>query len=359
LKGSLRMVSPKRHSLLQGLGLRFPLIQAPMAGVQDHRLALAACESGILGSLPAAMLSLDSLERELRFLTQGTARAYNVNFFCHEEPPDVQQGHEAWVGVLKPYFDEWEVPVASALPGAGRSPFSHAAADVLEVFRPPVVSFHFGLPGADLLARVKSWGSVVLSSATTVSEGLWLQDHGADAVIAQGWEAGGHRGHFLSHDLNLQRGTLPLVSSLVEALRIPVIAAGGLSTAQALDAVFAAGAQLAQVGTAFLCATEATTSAMHRAALQQGPDPATTVTHLFTGRPARGLVNRLVRELGALNPAAPPFPLAGGALSELRKRAEAQGRSDFTAMWSGQSSRPPMQAPVAQIVAMLRPQGPD
>ena len=212
------------------------------------------------------------------------------------------------------------------------------AADVLEAFRPAVVSFHFGLPAPDLLARVKSWGSLVLSSATTVAEAQWLQAHGADAIIAQGLEAGGHRGMFLTEDLSTQIGTFALLPQIVRAVEVPVIAAGGIATPAGVAAAKQLGASAVQIGTAFLCSHEAATSALHRAALQSPAAQHTALTNVFSGRPARGIVNRLMRELGPLCAQAPAFPMATAGIAPLRSAAEAQGSSDFTPLWSGQNA---------------------
>jgi nitronate monooxygenase len=217
-------------------------------------------------------------------------------------------------------------------------PFSHAVADVIESFRPPIVSFHFGLPAPDVMARVKAWGSRVLASATTVEEARWLEAHGADAVIAQGLEAGGHRGMFLAEDLTTQIGTLALVPQIVAAVKLPVIAAGGIASADGVRAAMALGASGVQVGTAYLCSDEATTSAIHRKALQSPAARHTALTNLFSGRPARGIVNRVIRELGAINPSAPAFPLATAAIAPLRAHWEAQGNGDFSPLWSGQNA---------------------
>jgi nitronate monooxygenase len=335
------------------LGTEWPLIQAPMAGSQGAALALAVCEVGGLGSLPAAMLGADALERELTLLSAGTRQPYNVNFFCHTPPlPDAARD-AAWRAALAPFYDEAGLDISAVPNGPGRVPFSHEAADVLERFRPPVVSFHFGLPAPDLLARVKSWGSIVLSSATTLAEGRWLQAQGAEAVIAQGLEAGGHRGMFLSEDLTTQIGTFSLVPQLVAALDVPVIAAGGIADATGVRAAMALGASGVQVGTAYLCCTEATTSAVHRAALMSDAAVHTALTHLFSGRPARGIVNRMMRELGALNPAAPAFPLATAAMAPLRGHWEAQGSGDFSPLWSGQNASGCRAVPAAEVTRAL------
>lgn len=326
-----------------------PIVQAPMAGVQNHRLAASVCEAGGLGSLPAAMLSLPDLQSELQALHQSTQNPYNVNFFCHATPAPDTDREQAWHQALAPYYREQGLDPETIPKGPGRVPFSAEAAHVLEAYRPAVVSFHFGLPSPELVARVKSWGSLVLSSATTVAEALWLQAHGADAIIAQGLEAGGHRGMFLTDDLSTQMGTFALLPQIVQAVQLPVIAAGGISSAAGIAAAKALGAAGVQVGTAYLCSHEATTSALHRSALQSPAAQHTALTTLFSGRPARGIVNRLMRELGPLNAAAPAFPLATAAIAPLRAAAEAAGCSDFTPLWSGQNASGCRDLPAADI----------
>lgn len=317
------------------LGTALPLIQAPMAGAQGSAMAIAVCEAGGLGSLPAAMLTPQALHAELEAIRAATARPYNLNFFCHETPASDPSREAGWRAALAPYFAEHGIDAAAVPAGAGRRPFDADAAAIVEAFRPPVVSFHFGLPAADLLGRVKATGARVLSSATTVDEARWLAARGVDAVIAQGTEAGGHRGHFLSPDLTLQAGTFALLPQVVAAVRVPVIAAGGIADAAGIRAALALGAAGVQVGTAYLLCGESLVSPLHRAALQ-GDGP-TALTNLFTGRPARGIVNRLMREIGPLSPAAPEFPLATAAIAPLRAAAERAGRSDFTPLWSGQN----------------------
>lgn len=309
-----------------------------MAGVQDHRLAVAVSKAGGLGSLPAAMLSLEMLHSELTHICAQTDQPYNVNFFCHTPPQPNQEREAVWHAALAPYYQELGLDISNIAAGTGRAPFTSEAADVLEAFRPPVVSFHFGLPSPDLLARVRRWGSKVIASATTVEEALWLEAHGVDAVIAQGLEAGGHRGHFLSHDLTQQMGTFALLPQMVQAVRVPVIAAGGMCDAQSVAAAMALGAAGVQVGTAYMLCTEATTSPIHRAALKSPAARHTALTNLFTGRPARGIVNRLMRELGPISAAAPEFPLATAAIAPLRAKAESQQNSDFSPLWSGQNT---------------------
>ena len=325
------------------LGTQHPLIQAPMAGVQGHALAAAVSNAGALGSLPCAMLGPEQLRAELTALREatqhgGTARPYNVNFFCHQTPVPDAARENAWRTTLAPYYAAWGIDPTTIPAGAGRVPFSAEAAALLAEFRPAVVSFHFGLPAPELLATVKAWGAKVLSSATTVEEARWLEHHGCDAIIAQGVEAGGHRGMFLTDDLTTQMGTFALLPQIVQAVRVPVIAAGGIADAQGVQAALALGAAGVQVGTAYLLCDEATTSTVHRQALASEAARHTALTHLFTGRPARGIMNRVMRELGPLNPAAPAFPLATAAIAPLRAKAEAQGSGDFTPLWAGQNT---------------------
>ena len=341
------------NALTALLGTEHPLIQAPMAGVQGAALAVAVSNAGALGSLPCATLGAQAMERELATLVAGTARPFNVNFFCHAPPEPDEAREAAWRFWLAPYYEAAGLDINAVPGGSGRVPFSSAAADLLERFRPRVVSFHFGLPDIDLLERVKSWGSVVMSSATTVEEARWLEAFGVDAVIAQGVEAGGHRGMFLTEDLSTQVGTFALLPQIVAAVGIPVVAAGGIADANGVAAAMALGASGVQVGTALLCCPEATTSALHRAALQSEAAQHTVLTHLFTGRPARGIVNRVIRELGAMNATTPAFPLATAAMAPLRAHWEAHGSSDFSPLWSGQNASGCREVPAADIVRDL------
>jgi len=324
--------------LLQDLlGIELPLIQAPMAGVQLHELAAAVSNTSALGSLPCAMLDAAGLRKELTALSEKTSKPYNLNFFCHTPPAPQPQQEALWRAALAPYYAEFAIDPASIASGPGRLPFSAEMADVLDEFRPAVVSFHFGLPSAELLARVKACGAKVLSTATTVAEAVWLEAHGADAIIAQGLEAGGHRGMFLTDEITSQLGTFALLPQIVRAVHLPVIAAGGIADAQGVRAAMALGAAGVQVGTAYLCCPETSTSAIHRAALHSPAAQHTALTNLFSGRPARGIVNRVMRELGPISTHAPAFPLATAAIAPLRSKAEAQGSGDFSPLWAGQN----------------------
>jgi nitronate monooxygenase len=334
-------------------GIDLPIIQAPMAGVQGSAMAVAVSNAGGLGSLPCAMLTLDALRSELQAITAQTTRPYNVNFFCHTPPAPDTAREATWRAALAPYYAEFGIDPASVPAGGGRAPFSAEAADLLEDFKPPVVSFHFGLPSAALLARVKGWGAQVLASATTVAEARWLEAHGAHAVIAQGLEAGGHRGIFLGDDLTTQVGTMALLPQIVRAVTLPVIAAGGIADARGVAAAMALGAAGVQVGTSYLLCPEATTTPLHRAALASPRAEHTVLTNLITGRPARGMRNRLLDELGPLSNAPPAFPLATAALAPLKAAAEKLGRDDFSTLWSGQNATGCRTIPAAQLTREL------
>ncbi len=335
------------------LGIELPIVQAPMAGVQGSALALAVCNAGGLGSLPCAMLGPEAVRTEIAALRAGTSRPFNVNFFCHQPPQPDAARQAAWNAALAPCHAELGIDPAGIPQGAARHPFSEAIADLVEPFRPPVVSFHFGLPPPGLVARVKAWGAKVLSSATTVEEALWLEAHGADVVIAQGLEAGGHRGSFLSEDQSLQMGSFALLPQVVRAVKLPVIAAGGIADARGVAAALALGAAGVQLGTAWLLCPEASTTALHRAALRSEQARHTVVTNVFTGRPARGIVNRVFRELGPRSPLAPAFPLAANAMGPLRAAAERQGSDGFSPLWSGQNAGGCREVGAAELLRSL------
>lgn len=326
-------------TLQQLLGTELPIIQAPMAGVQGSALAVAVSNAGGLGSFPCALLSLDAVRGELAAIAAQTVKPMNVNFFCHTPQTFNAEREAIWRAALSHYYRAFGIDPENTPAAPSRAPFGAEAAELLTEFKPAVVSFHFGLPSPEVLAQVKSAGSKILSSATTVDEALWLEAHGADAIIAQGLEAGGHRGMFLSDDLTTQVGTLALVPQIVQKVRVPVIAAGGIADSRGVAAAMALGAAGVQVGTAYLLCAEATTSPVHRAALKSEAGRHTAVTNLFTGRPARGIVNRIMRELGPISTSVPAFPLAASAIAPLRARAESRGSDDFSPLWSGQNNR--------------------
>lgn len=339
---------------LQSLfGIELPIVQAPMAGVQGHALAIAVAGAGGLGSLPAAMLGPESLRSELAAIRAATSRPFNVNFFCHTPPAPDPDREAAWRLKLAPYYAELGLDASHIPAGPARTPFSNETADLMEALRPPIVSFHFGLPSPDLLQRVRGWGAKILASATTLDEARWLEAQGVDGIIAQGLEAGGHRGMFLSEDVTSQVGTFALLPQLVRLVRVPVIAAGGIADAKGVAAALALGAAAVQVGTAYLLCPECTTTSVHRAALSSEAVHHTALTNLFSGRPARSIFNRLMRDLGPLSAAPPAFPTAATALGPLRTKAESLGSGDFSPLWAGQNASGCRNIPAAELTRSL------
>jgi nitronate monooxygenase len=325
--------------ILEMTGASAPVIQAPMAGSGGVDLAIGAIRGGGVGSLPCALIAPDDIAAQVEAVRQAARGPVNLNFFCHILPDAVDDS--AWVEALAPYYFEYGVGLP-AVPPPVRAPFDAVRCAIVEAVRPDIVSFHFGLPEAALLARVKATGARIWSSATTVAEARWLGERGVDAVIAQGFEAGGHSGRFLPAPAGSDMGLFALLPQIVDAVDVPVIAAGGIADARGVVAALALGASAVQVGTAYLLTPESSASAAHRNYLQGPEAEVTRFTNLFTGRLARGLPNRLMEEMGPVSDAAPPFPYASNALATLKAEAEKNGSSAFTSMWSGQG------APLAQ-----------
>jgi nitronate monooxygenase len=339
--------------LIDLFGIEHPIVQAPMAGAMDADLAAEVSVAGGLGSLPAGMLSREGLRDQFAKFRARTDKPVNVNFFCHA-PPELSNTREArWRDRLAPYYRELGIDSSAPVPSSNRAPFDTAFCELIEELKPQVVSFHYGLPAADLLARVKATGCRIICSATTPTEAVALERQGVDAVIAQGTEAGGHRGMFLTEDLAAQVGTFALVPQVVDAVKVPVIATGGIADARGIAAAFALGASGVQIGTGYLRCPEAKVSAAHRAALAAASADSTVMTNVMSGRPARSVVNRLIREVGPISELAPGFPLAAGALAPLRAKAEAAGSGDFSPLWSGQAAALGRDLPAGKLTKTL------
>ncbi|GLR84807.1 NAD(P)H-dependent flavin oxidoreductase [Bradyrhizobium iriomotense] len=331
----------------------FPIVLAPMAGVMDAELVIAAAKGGALGSLPCAMLSAEKAREQVNLIRQSVSAPVSMNFFCHTPIELTTEAEARWKQRLTGYYKEHGLDPAAPISAASRAPFDAAFCEVVEELKPEVISFHFGLPEAALLKRVKAVGCIVISSATTVKEAVWLEQRGADAVIAQGAEAGGHRGMFLTDKIAEQPGTFALVPQVVDAVKVPVIAAGGIADGRGIAAAFALGAAGVQIGSAYLRCPESKVSAGGRKALAEARDDSTVITNVMTGRPARGVQNRLMREAGPISPDAPPFPHAATALGPLKAAAEKQGRVDFTNLWAGQAIGMGREAPAAELTREL------
>ena len=324
--------------LLDLIGIDLPIIQAPMAGANGSAMAIAVSEAGGLGSLPCALLNADKARAEIGVIRQQTSKPVNMNFFCHAAAMPDPDRAAAWQHHLTAYYEELGLDASATAPAFNRAPFDEAMCEIVEDLKPEVVSFHFGLPAKPLLDRVKVANCRVLSSATTVEEARWLEDNGCDAIIAQGYEAGGHRAMFLTDNVATQAGTFALVPQVVDAVNLPVIASGGIADGRGVAAAFTLGAAGVQIGTAYLFTPEALISELHRTALGAARDDGTALTNLFSGRPARSLMNRIMREIGPLSDMVPAFPTAGGALAPLKAAAEARGAGDFGSLWSGQAA---------------------
>jgi len=320
-----------------------------MAGSGGIALATAVARAGGLGSLPAAMLSSDQLAEQIAEFRHATDAPLNVNFFCHDLPEVSPSELEAWAAKLSRFDVELGVDRSSVPAGPSRRPFDDEACRIVERARPEVVSFHFGLPGPALVERVRRTGAIVMSSATIGAEAVWLEQHGCDVVIAQGAEAGGHRGMFLTTDVAAQPATMALLPRVVDAVDVPVVAAGGLADGRGIAAAFMLGAAAVQLGTAYLLCPEALTTSVHRRALARGSVDDTVLTNVLTGRPARGRRNRVIDELGPMAADAPAFPAAGAALAPLRAAAEAAGSGDFSPLWSGQAGAPTTDVPAGRL----------
>lgn len=351
------MTSTAQAQLLDLFGIELPIIQGPMALASTPEMVIAVSEAGGLGSLAGAQYDAAGLRAAFDTVRAGTRRPINVNFFCHTPPADDPARQAAWLKHLDRYYAEAGLDPDMPKTPSGRTPFDAGLASVIEEYRPEIVSFHFGLPAPELFERVKRTGAKIIASATTVPEARWLAERGVDAVIAMGAEAGGHRGIFLNDRISEQVGTFSLVPQVVDAVSVPVIAAGGVTDRRGVKAAFALGAAAVQVGTAYLFTPEAEAkiSAIYRKALGMSERP-TALTNLFTGRPARGIVNRAMAELGPISELAPAFPTAGTALGPLRSAAEAAGRDDFTLLWAGQSfplAKPMSSAALTRMLAGL------
>src|SRR5262252_3833246 len=333
-------------------GIELPIIQAPMAGSAHSDMVVAVSKAGGLGSLACALLSVEQARGEFETIRRRTSRPINANFFCHQPPRDDRARQMNWRRRLDAYYVQLQADDTSISTSA-RAPFDDKMCDLVVEFHPEVVSFHFGLPDKNLFQRVRRSGAKILSSATSVDEARWLEDQGCDAIIAQGFEAGGHRGMFLTDDVSTHVGTMALVPQVVDAVRVPVIAAGGIADARGILAAFALGASAVQIGTAYLHCPEAKISPLHRQALKGSRDNDTAITNVLTGRPARAIVNRFMREVGPMSDDAPKFPLAAAILAPVRAKSEMAGSADFTPMWSGQAARLGRELPAAELTKQL------
>ena len=353
MRDNFKMQGWPDRRLLDLLKIEIPIIQAPMAGSDSVELARAVLSTGALGSLACALLSPDDVREAVSALRREMARPFNLNFFCHTmEAPD-RAAMERWKKFLRPHYERLGLDIESVAESRLRLPFNEEMCAVVEEVKPQVVSFHFGLPAPNLVDRIKRQGIKILSTATTVREAKWLESHGCDAIIAQGIEAGGHRGMFLETNVATQVGLFALLPQVRDAVSVPVVAAGGIADARGVVAAFALGASGVQLGTAYLFCAEAKVSAMYRRALEHAEDSGTTLTNLFSGRPARGIFNRYLQESGPIADAAPAFPYAATHVAPLRAASERAGLPDYMQLWAGQAARLAKAMPADQFTKEL------
>jgi len=331
----------------------FPIVQAPMAGIMDAELMIAAAKGGALGSLPCAMLPVEKAREQVNIIRQRVSAPVNMNFFCHDGVEPDPRREAGWRQRLSAYYDELGLDPAASSNAANRAPFDAAMCALVEELKPEVVSFHFGLPAPALLRRVKAAGCIVVSSATIVREAIWLEQNGADVIIAQGAEAGGHRGMFLTEDITTQPGLFALLPQVVDAVSVPVIAAGGIADGRGIAAALVLGAAGVQLGTAYLRCPESKAIVPAKAALAAAHDDSTVITNVMTGRPARGVINLVMREVGPISADAPAFPYSAIALGPLKVAAEKLGKVDFTNLWAGQAVRLGREMPAAELTRAL------
>ena len=320
------------------LGVEVPIIQAPMAGADSVALARAVANAGGLGSLACPLLTPEQMRQVAREFREGCGKPLNLNFFCHKMQAPSAEAIERWKQFLRPHYERLALGIDSVADSRLRMPFDDEACSVVEDLSPEIVSFHFGLPEPPLVERLKRKKIKILASATSVREAKWLEERGCDAVIAQGAEAGGHRGMFLEESIASQTGLFALLPQIVDAVRVPVIAAGGIADSRGIAAAFALGASAVQIGTAYLKCPEAKISPLYRQALDSVGDGDTAITNLFSGRPARGIANRFVRECGPMSNDALAFPFAATYVAPLRTASEKAGSTDYMQMWAGQAA---------------------
>ena len=324
------------NPLTERLGLRYPIIQAPMASAATPEMAVAVTRAGAMGSLGVSLQSTDATRANCEFIRSKTNGTYNINYFVHNEATPDPNKAEITRQYLAAYYEELgigEVPAATIM----SFPFNEEHLAVMLDLKPPVMSFHFGLPRKELFDAVRNAGIFTISSATTVAEAQHLETAGIDAIIAQGFEAGGHRGTFVEPYEDGWIGTMALVPQIVDAVSVPVIAAGGIADGRGIAASLVLGASAVQLGTAFLPCPESAIPDVHREALEIAQSDKTRLTSAFSGRPARGLENRYIREMAGKEDGFPDFPILNTLTGPLRKASAHAGSTDFVSLWAGQA----------------------
>lgn len=336
------MVGWSDRRFLDLVGVEHPIIQAPMANVGGVDLCVGATRAGALGSLPCGMISPDRLREQVADFRQRTEAPINLNFFSFAMPE--QTDDSAWRKVLRPYYVQFGIPEPQA--AALRVAFDETFCEIVEDLKPEVVSFHFGLPSEPLLQRVKASGAVVLGCATSPGEAVFLEECGVDAIIAQGYEAGGHRGHFLGGDPREALGLFALLPQILDSVTVPVIAAGAIADGRGIVAALTLGASAVQIGSAYLHCPECFLPDGHKEMLHKR---LTLMTNIYSGGLARAVRGRLIDEIGPIRGEAPPYPLAGAVSLPLFRAALEQGDYEFMPSLAGQNACLGYEAPAEEL----------
>ena len=335
------------------VGLDYPIIQAPMASFATAELAIAVSNSGGLGSLGCSRDTPQSLEALASEVRAGTNRPFNLNFFAHREPAPSAARCDQVARFLAPHYHEQGIEPVSAPVQSPIAPFGDEVLAALLRIQPAVVSFHFGLPQEAAVRALRDAGCLIVSSATTVTEAKALVANGVDAVVAQGWEAGGHRGAFSAEAEDVGVGTLALVPQIVDAVPVPVIAAGGIGDARGVAAAFMLGASAVQMGTAFLSCPEARVTDVHRRAIAGARDDDTCLSRGFSGRPARVKANHYTRLMAEYESELPDYPLMYPFSAPLVQRSAERGEEDWNCLFYGQAASLNRALPAAQLMNLL------
>lgn len=337
------------------LGIRTPVIQAPMSGTSTPELAAAVSNAGGLGSIGLAANSVDTARDAIARTRSMTSSPFNVNFFCNETPSADPVIESIWLNYLNPLFNEFDATPPSGLSEPYISFKDNVAMqDMVLQEKPPIVSFHFGLPSPELIQELKAADITLMATATTLAEAQHIEATGVDYIVAQGVEAGGHRGVFDPHDKDQGLTTLALVQLLTARIKCPVIAAGGIMDGRGIRAALELGACAAQMGTAFILCPESAASDAYRNVLASDKALHTRITAVASGRPARGIVNRLHTSIDTPGrPALPAFPICYTATKALQHAATASGNADFASHWAGQGAPLARAMPAAELVETL------
>lgn len=342
-----------KSDLTDLLEIEHPILQAPMGGESTTQMAVAVCNAGGLGGLGCSSKSADEVRRAIEEIRSGTNRSFNLNFFAHPPPGENPQVNEQTRALVAPFYDELGIENIPTRAEAPLDPFDESRLAVLLEMRPKVVSFHFGLPPLDMVQALQDAGTVVLCTATTVAEARQLANAGVDAIIAQGWEAGGHRGTFEVSFEDFGVGTMALVPQVVDAVDVPVIAAGGIADGRGIAAALVLGASGVQLGTAFLSCPEADIDARYREALRNATEDGTRLTRAFSGRPARARNNRYIEAMAEKRVRLPDFPTMYSFSGPLESTSRDTGKSGFEFFLWGQGAPMNRELPAAELMERL------